>query len=103
MRNIIVGYSALSELDVITPLYPGATHLALLGACPWLSYFAPSALRRLNSDFRQTPTANTSGEKMRRKTAIVVVGLVLLFGSAGSSAAQVKRVQMHIAGYLCGN
>lgn len=40
---------------------------------------------------------------MRRKTAIVVVGLVLLFGSAGNSTAQVKRVQMHIAGYLCGN
>ncbi|HEU4933437.1 MAG TPA: hypothetical protein VFT48_15240 [Pyrinomonadaceae bacterium] len=40
---------------------------------------------------------------MRRKTAIAVVGLVLLFGSAVNSAAQVKRVQMHIAGYLCGN
>jgi len=26
-----------------------------------------------------------------------------LFGSAASSSAQVKRVQMHIAGYLCGN
>ena len=30
-------------------------------------------------------------------------GLVLLFGSATHTAAQVKRVQMHIAGYLCGN
>jgi|GEM_PF-767627 len=29
--------------------------------------------------------------------------LIVLFGSAVSSSAQVKRVQMHIAGYLCGN
>ena len=27
-------------------MIPGATRLALLGACPWLSYFAPSALPR---------------------------------------------------------
>ncbi|HEX7296046.1 MAG TPA: hypothetical protein VF251_09865 [Pyrinomonadaceae bacterium] len=40
---------------------------------------------------------------MRRYTSIAIVGLVLLFGSAGSSVAQVQRVQMHIAGYLCGN
>ena len=40
---------------------------------------------------------------MRRKTSIMILGLVLLFGSAGSSPAQVKRVQMRIAGYLCGN
>jgi len=33
----------------------------------------------------------------------VLLGLILLLGSAMSSAAQVKRVQMHIAGYLCGN
>jgi hypothetical protein len=45
----------------------------------------------------------TSGEKMRRNTSIAILGLVLLFGNAVSSAAQVKRVQMHIAGYLCGN
>jgi hypothetical protein len=29
--------------------------------------------------------------------------LVLLAGTAGTATAQVKRVQMHIAGYLCGN
>jgi hypothetical protein len=40
---------------------------------------------------------------MKRVTSFAIVGLVLLFGSAGSSPAQVKRVQMHIAGYLCGN
>jgi hypothetical protein len=34
---------------------------------------------------------------------IATLGLFLLFGSAVSSVAQVKRVQMHIAGYLCGN
>lgn len=40
---------------------------------------------------------------MKRKASIVILGLVLLFGSAVSSVAQAKRVQMHIAGYLCGN
>jgi len=40
---------------------------------------------------------------MTRKISIAMIGLVLLFGSAVSSVAQVKRVQMHIAGYLCGN
>ena len=40
---------------------------------------------------------------MRRNIFIGMVGVVLLFGRADTSAAQVKRVQMHIAGYLCGN
>ncbi|MDX6575831.1 MAG: hypothetical protein QOE96_1784 [Blastocatellia bacterium] len=53
---------------------------------------------------------------MRRNTFGAIIGLVLrpsltvglltlaiLFGGAASSSAQVKRVQMHIAGYLCGN
>ena len=38
-----------------------------------------------------------------RRTPIAVLGLVLMFGCALSAAAQVKRVQMHIDGYLCGN
>jgi hypothetical protein len=40
---------------------------------------------------------------MRRNFFLAVFGLVLLVGNAASSTAQVKRVQMHIAGYLCGN
>src|SRR4029453_7652687 len=40
---------------------------------------------------------------MRRDSFITTLALVLLFGSAATSAAQVKRVQMHIAGYFCGN
>jgi len=32
-----------------------------------------------------------------------MLALLLLLGSAIASAAQVKRVQMHIGGYLCGN
>ncbi len=28
--------------------FPGATRFALLSACPWLSYFAPLALRTLD-------------------------------------------------------
>ena len=40
---------------------------------------------------------------MEKKAVLIVFGLVLLLGSATRSDAQVKRVQMHIAGYLCGN
>ena len=40
---------------------------------------------------------------MKKNGILGILGLVLLFGSASSSTAQVKRVQMHIAGYLCGN
>jgi len=43
------------------------------------------------------------GGKMRRNTSIAILGLVLLLISAMGSTAQVKRVQMHIDGYLCGN
>ena len=46
---------------------------------------------------------NQEREKMIKKTALIVFGLVLVFGGATRSQAQVKRVQMHIAGYLCGN
>src|ERR1051326_8930019 len=44
VRNINVNYSALSELHDHCARVPGATRLTLFGACPWLSYFAPSAL-----------------------------------------------------------
>ena len=40
---------------------------------------------------------------MKRNAFIAILGFVLLLASAVSSAAQVKRVQMHIDGYLCGN
>jgi len=40
---------------------------------------------------------------MKRNFILALLSLVLLFGSASSSSAEVKRVQMHIAGYLCGN
>jgi hypothetical protein len=40
---------------------------------------------------------------MKKKATLIVFGLVLVFGGASRSEAQVKRVQMHIAGYLCGN
>jgi hypothetical protein len=35
--------------------------------------------------------------------AHIILVTILLFGSAANSAAQVKQVQMHIGGYLCGN
>ena len=44
MRNINVSYFALSELQGYWAPDPGATRLTLFGACPWLSYSAPSAL-----------------------------------------------------------
>jgi len=40
---------------------------------------------------------------MKEKTALIFFGLALVLGGATRSDAQVKRVQMHIAGYLCGN
>jgi hypothetical protein len=40
---------------------------------------------------------------MRKKAALVVFGVILILGAASHSGGQVKRVQMHIAGYLCGN
>jgi hypothetical protein len=40
---------------------------------------------------------------MKKNMVLALLGAVLLFGSAANSTAEVKRVQMHIAGYLCGN
>ena len=40
---------------------------------------------------------------MRNKSIIVVVAAAISFLAAYDASAQVKRVQMHIAGYLCGN
>ena len=38
-----------------------------------------------------------------RRTFTALLGLLLLFGGAGVSRAEVRRVEMRIAGYLCGN
>lgn len=40
---------------------------------------------------------------MRTNTFRIGFGLVLLFGMLTNSHAQVKQIEMHIAGYLCGN
>ena len=40
---------------------------------------------------------------MKKQSVLIILGLVLVFGGASRVGAQVKRVQMHIAGYLCGN
>ncbi len=40
---------------------------------------------------------------MKRNITLALLSLVLLFGSASRSSAEVKQVQMRIAGYLCGN
>jgi len=38
-----------------------------------------------------------------KKTIMFTLALALMCWTAGETSAQVKRVQMHIAGYLCGN
>ena len=40
---------------------------------------------------------------MKRKFVLAVAVFLLLFAGGVISNAQVKRVQMHIDGYLCGN
>jgi len=40
---------------------------------------------------------------MKRDFGFVLVAFMFLLGGAGNTNAQVKQVQMHIAGYLCGN
>jgi hypothetical protein len=40
---------------------------------------------------------------MKRKIFLALLAFSFLFGSMSGSQAQVKQVEMHIAGYLCGN
>lgn len=40
---------------------------------------------------------------MKRNITLAMLGLILVFGAANTSQAEVKRVEMRIAGYLCGN
>ena len=42
-------------------------------------------------------------KKMRRNITLALFGVVLLIGGATRSAAEVRRVEMRIGGYLCGN
>jgi hypothetical protein len=49
------------------------------------------------------PTSDSGDLEMRKHITVALLGLGLLFGGAATSRAEVRRVQMHIAGYLCGN
>jgi hypothetical protein len=40
---------------------------------------------------------------MKRLTTVVLGSMLLLLAGAGIGLAQVKRVEMKIDGYLCGN
>lgn len=40
---------------------------------------------------------------MRRNITLVLLGVALLAGNATTAAAEVRRVEMRIGGYLCGN
>ena len=68
-----------------------------------------SAISHSSAQFEQAkrdshgPHFLLRGEEMKKKAGLFVFGLVLVFGGATRADAQVKRVQMHIAGYLCGN
>jgi hypothetical protein len=39
---------------------------------------------------------------MKKRAAVIFALLFLLFGSPGTGRAEIKQVQMKIAGYLCG-
>jgi hypothetical protein len=58
---------------------------------------------RESADVRIHNGNSDQERRMKRNIFIAILGLGLLFGSTASSKAQVKRVQMHIAGFLCGN
>ena len=47
-------------------------------------------------------TAHRREGKVVKRIIPAFLGLVILSGGAGTSRAEVKRVQMKIAGYLCG-
>lgn len=38
-----------------------------------------------------------------KRSIPALLGLLMLFGGAVAARAEVKRVEMRIAGYLCGN
>ncbi len=40
---------------------------------------------------------------MKRNFTLALLSTVLLLGGASTSSAEVKQVEMRIAGYLCGN
>lgn len=63
-----------------------------------------ATLRAAGAGTLPPPVVRGAGfrEEMRR-TLTALLGLVFLFGGAGTSRAEVRRVRMRIAGYLCGN
>ena len=52
---------------------------------------------------RKSSAVEEGFSKEMRRTLTALFGLVFLFGGAGTSRAEVRRVQMRIGGYLCGN
>jgi hypothetical protein len=52
---------------------------------------------------RRNTFINTLRVVVKPSLTIGLLILTIFFGGVASSSAQVKRVQMHIAGYLCGN
>jgi hypothetical protein len=54
-------------------------------------------------DMRRDISGSIINLVLRPLLTVGLLTLVVLFGGAASAKAQVKRVQMHIGGYLCGN
>jgi len=40
---------------------------------------------------------------MKHRKLPILFSLIILFFNVSNQSAQVKKVEMHIAGYLCGN
>lgn len=44
-----------------------------------------------------------NGTMTKRKIILTAITLAILLAAGVNSFAQVRRIQMHIGGYLCGN
>ena len=80
-----------------------------LGAVSSVGFDVCSRDADCGPDNRKCLDQETLTELDDRRTEMIRTGflaamvLVLLFGSAARSEAQVRQVEMHIDGYLCGN
>ena len=76
MRNTVLVIPLFQSFTSILFFYPGATHLASLGACPWLSYFAPLALRLVPLALRLVPLALRLAPLALRLVPLALRGLI---------------------------
>jgi hypothetical protein len=107
-RSAVMGYSncgsdACGYNQQLLELEVCGRWLAFSAFTPIMEVGLDAELKRwFDKDQWRMSELYSAGGNMRRNS-IAILALVLLFGAAESSVAQVMRVQMHIAGYLCGN